>query len=1331
MRVLKKLIVGLLIAWGVLALAVRALTPLLAEYRGQLEAAASERLGTPVSIGTLRARWYGIRPLLELADIRLGQAPMDLRVARAEVDLAPLDLLRGTWADAVRVTLDGLHLTAVREVSGQVHLEGLSNGGGPAIDGRAELPAHLRLVNTRVIWNDRKRNRPPLPIDNIDITLDRSGDHARLRAGLRTPAGNARLAAQVSGRLRDLDWSGDSYLEVDGVDVARLLAAYLPDYYGLDSAMLDLRSWTRWEGAAPVFSQGDFAVTGLALRPRAGNTLDIERLASGFTLAHAGGHLELGLRDLDLRLSGHRWPLTNLALSIDSDAQGMRTLAIAADYLRLDDASTILGVRPPDPELAGLLPALAPRGELRGLRLHGTRTDGGFDWRGRTDFAGVGSEPSQKVPGVDNLSGRAFVDGQRIRLDLDSRDARIRFASLFRDPIELARLDGRIEVARDETGITVASQELVADTPHIRTVTRLRYEKPSDGPAFLDLQSDFRDGDAAFASRYYPVAIMSPKLVDWLDHSIKSGHVVSGSALVHGRLDEFAFENSRSGSFQVVFDAEDVQLDYRAGWPALSGLGAHVRFHGNQLDISASAGRIYDSTLRHLDAHIASLHPVSPIVIRGAVDGPLGDELRILKEDALRTRFGHFAEILRAEGAAGLELDLQVPLGHDGSTALDGTLMFRDNRLTLPDWDFALDGIDGKLQFTLDGLSASGIRALMLGTPVAVDVGPAGNGMTRVRARGPFAADTLLARVAELPGTIVTGKADFTVDVDVPAVPAGDTHPVMLAIRSDLRGIGVDLPPPLGKHAPESRALAIQVPLSGTSGAGRIGYGDKLDAWFSRDGQRIEVVLGGGRANPRIQRGTHVSGRVDLVDVGAWSDAAGRLPAASTGDTPVSLNLAINRAHYDELHLDGVELDAERDSEAWRGVVHADNLAGRFVVPVRPGRSRITIELERLALTLPPEDGTPPPPPPDPNTGPDPATLPGLALDIADLQVDAAHLGRLSLRALADAEGLQITRLGLDGGQLQLDAAGHWSHDGGGYRTQLGGHVATADLGQLLVDLGYSRQLVDASATSEFLLTWPGNPAQAHRGTLAGKLDVSIGKGRLLDLDPGVTRVVGLLNLNALTRRLRLDFSDFYKKGYSFDSIAGGFVFEHGIATTEDLSMDGPTGRIDVRGRTDLVAESLDQKVMVTPDFDATLPIAGTLAGGPVAGLAVLVAQKVMDKQVDKLNRFDYAVKGPWNEPEVTPLDSGGTLSKLLKPFRKPATTPENAAPSTPDGIQTPSSTDSADPVDVDAPTAAVPPPADKEPGVEQQGSEGPLNGLIDFLKSGKPHGADLPGSEN
>jgi hypothetical protein len=219
-------------------------------------------------------------------------------------------------------------------------------------------------------------------------------------------------------------------------------------------------------------------------------------------------------------------------------------------------------------------------------------------------------------------------------------------------------------------------------------------------------------------------------------------------------------------------------------------------------------------------------------------------------------------------------------------------------------------------------------------------------------------------------------------------------------------------------------------------------------------------------------------------------------------------------------------------------------------------------------------------------------------------------------------------------------------------RTAIEGTANSADIGDLLTDFGYTRQLDDAPANATFALAWPGGPHQAHRATLAGELAVDIGPGRLVEVDPGVTRVIGLINLNALTRRLRLDFSDLVKEGHSFDSISGRFDFADGVATTANLQMTGPSGRLRIEGTTDLVSETLDQRAVVIPELDATLPIAGTIAGGPVAGLAVLVAQQALPAQVDRIYRFDYAVSGPWAAPDIELLDSGGTLSKLLKPLR-------------------------------------------------------------------------------
>jgi uncharacterized protein YhdP len=52
------------------------------------------------------------------------------------------------------------------------------------------------------------------------------------------------------------------------------------------------------------------------------------------------------------------------------------------------------------------------------------------------------------------------------------------------------------------------------------------------------------------------------------------------------------------------------------------------------------------------------------------------------------------------------------------------------------------------------------------------------------------------------------------------------------------------------------------------------------------------------------------------------------------------------------------------------------------------------------------------------------------------------------------------------------------------------------------------------------------------------------------------------------------------------------------------------------------------------------LPVAAALAGGPAVGAAVLVAQQLMGKQLEKITRYQYEVRGSWNEPVITRVDT-------------------------------------------------------------------------------------------
>ncbi|MGC5209903.1 AsmA-like C-terminal region-containing protein, partial [Escherichia coli] len=57
--------------------------------------------------------------------------------------------------------------------------------------------------------------------------------------------------------------------------------------------------------------------------------------------------------------------------------------------------------------------------------------------------------------------------------------------------------------------------------------------------------------------------------------------------------------------------------------------------------------------------------------------------------------------------------------------------------------------------------------------------------------------------------------------------------------------------------------------------------------------------------------------------------------------------------------------------------------------------------------------------------------------------------------------------------------------------------------------------------------------------TLAGQVHMDVHSGQFLKVDPGAAKLLGVLNLQALPRRLTLDFRDVFSEGFAFDTVAG------------------------------------------------------------------------------------------------------------------------------------------------------------------------------------------------
>jgi uncharacterized protein YhdP len=262
--------------------------------------------------------------------------------------------------------------------------------------------------------------------------------------------------------------------------------------------------------------------------------------------------------------------------------------------------------------------------------------------------------------------------------------------------------------------------------------------------------------------------------------------------------------------------------------------------------------------------------------------------------------------------------------------------------------------------------------------------------------------------------------------------------------------------------------------------------------------------------------------------------------------------------------------------------------------------------------------------------------LPALDVTAEQFQLAGKPLGRLELNATPDGRDWRIERLRITNPDGVLAVDGVWQNWLAQPQTRVKVRFDVADAGKMLVRFGYPEGIRRGTAKIEGTLAWSGNPRKIDYPTLTGNFMLDSTKGQFIKLEPGIGKLLGILSLQALPRRITLDFRDIFSEGFTYDQIVGVIGVNRGVATTENLRIEGPAGRVQMSGEVDLGRETQKLNVKVIPSISDGVSLAGALIGGPVAGVGVFLAQKILKDPLDQFVSYEYAVTGTWNEPAVT-----------------------------------------------------------------------------------------------
>lgn len=1241
-------LVGLAFAATVVALRYWIL-PNIGQYREDIAASITRAAGQRVSIGMIDASWERLRPRLALREVQVYD-----REGRPSLVLQHVDSTLSWWTLMVgEVRLHSLEirdpvLRIRRDAEGRIFIAGIELNQPGSDSGFADwLLQQSRIVirNAVIEWRDEKRQAPALTLNQVNLRLESSGRRHRLGLQAVPPvelAAPLDLRADLKGEtVADLAaWEGRVYAKFDHADIAAW-QAWLP-IPELQHGYGGVRAWLGFKAGKVGEVTADIRLSDVAAH-LAGDLpqLDLHSLSGRLGWLPLPVGFEFRAQHLSLAAkSGVDLPATDLLVRyVPAHDKKPADGEIKANNLYLEPLVKLADALPLPPEVRENLADIDPRGGLNDLSVKWSgdwKSPQRFTAKGR--FAGLGMKPNGKMPGFSGLSGSLDANEKSGAMTLDSHGARANFPDLFREPLEMDVLTAQLNWKKqgNGNGLDFNLTRLSLANRHLAGSLFGSYRMTEGTPGTIDLTGQFTRGDARHVGRYIPLTV-GPATRDWLNVALLAGRSNDVRLRLKGNLADFPFADGKRGLFEVAGKVTGGTLEYAPGWPKIENIAVDLLFRGARMEITAHQGNTDGMKIGETRAVIADLLSWDETLeVEGEARGPTNDMLKFIDDSPVSAMIDEFTEGMGASGNGNFKLKLVIPLRRNKDSRVEGSYQFVNNRVSLGTDFPALEQVNGRLDFTEASVAIPRITALALGGPVAISGATQKDGGVRINAQGRVTAVGMAGLADRQITRNLSGETDWRGMVSIRKKQAD------LLLESSLVGLAVNLPSPFGKTATDPVPLRIEKKMTGANqDLLQFNYGKALAAVLSRNHENGKTTIERGSVNLGAtavlpaQPGIWLSGELVLLDLDHWrsiieqsSDKESSLPGFA------GLNLKLGAIDAFGKRFNDLRINAKIQEGTWQANVQSRELGGS--VRWNPeGRGRLQARLDHLTIPdfAPAKMGVPT------EDAPKEKELPALDVIADNFSVKQKKLGKLEMLAVQQGEDWRIEKLHISNPDGSLHMDGLWQ----GWRrrpiTNANLHIEAHDLGKLLARMGYPETVRRGTAKLDGQLSWAGSPQDLDLPSLAGTLKLEANNGQFLKVEPGAGKLLGLLSLQSLPRRLTLDFRDIFSEGFAFDSISGNARIHRGVARTDDFWLEGPAAKVLMQGETDLARETQLLKVRVVPQLGEGMSVAGAFFGGPVVGIAALLAQKLLRDPLGQIAAYEYSITGTWDNPSVVKID--------------------------------------------------------------------------------------------
>ncbi|MDO8903134.1 YhdP family protein [Hydrogenophaga sp.] len=854
----------------------------------------------------------------------------------------------------------------------------------------------------------------------------------------------------------------------------------------------------------------------------------------------------------------------------------------------------------------------------------------------------------------------------------------------------------RIEVDLDQVRMANADAE---GTAKVRWRTSDPDTNPAGTrfPGVLELDATLTRALATSTHRYLPLSV-GPDSRRYVREALLGGTSSRVEFRVRGEVDDLPFDTPGSvGVFRIAARLQDVDLAYAppflrsegaTPWPALQKVSGQLVLDRASLritDISAGLQGAPNVSLSRGEVRIDDLSERATLLVKAHAAGPAVEVLEVLKTSPLNDLTGRALTQAQMNGVVDLGFDLSLPLSDVDAAQVRGSVRFPGNDVQISPLSPLLAGATGLLQFTDRGFDITNAQARLYGGVVRFEGGmsadePGQPSPIRFRGQGTASAVGLQQAGLGFVSRLFLNTSGSTGYAAQLGFRGGEPE---LIVTSSLQGLALNLPAPLNKAADANMPLRFESAV--LSVVGEQASVDRLSVSLGPPAAPVlalQYERDLGQAEPRVLRGSLAAGlregesaplpaqgvmaniSLDQLDIDQWrhafSSATGvevSLPAtgASTGTTgptgdgtlgylPTTVAVRANRITADGRSFNKVVVGGSRVGTQWRANIDADELNGYVEYRPSGGISAGSIYARLARLDLPPSAAT------DVEQRlQQPGSVPALDIAVDDLVLGTRRLGRVEIEAVnvggaGRIREWRLNRLAMRVPEARLSATGNWAAletptgttaSDAPRRTALNFRLDIDDSGKLLERFGREGVVRGGKGQIEGRIGWAGSPLALDYPSLSGQLRADVASGQFLQVEPGAAKLLGVLSLQALPRRLALDFRDVFSEGFAFDFVRGDARIDKGVMSTNNLQMKGVNAAVLMEGTADIGREEQDLKVVVVPEINAGTAALIATAINPAVGLGTFLAQFLLREPLQSATTQEFRITGSWADPQV------------------------------------------------------------------------------------------------